>query len=208
MTAFTHQDVTELATARTRIKELEQFVLDRAIIHARLEGNRPGPVKTPYNLLQVTEKDLFNPDQENIRIMELDNTLYNARWETIYTVPREFVFGEPGEQERKWETYLALKAELEPTPEQQRAAKTTQPATTPRQKKPGIIRKREDVTGCYWECYGIYCDETTENNAMFCKTHANQKCRMCGKPADHGCPAELQFVCGEPLCPDHKAGRH
>lgn len=58
---------------------------------------------------------------------------------------------------------------------------------------------------CEWQCYGIACGSEEDvvkvaSGKFFCGQHTGLLCRKCGSPADHGCPEELQFVCGAPLC--------
>lgn len=86
--------------------------------------------------------------------------------------------------------------------------------TVDRLKRPAYIaRTVPDVvnpvaeTGkrCEWVFYGLQC-ETVKNvtknvtGKFFCTEHTGLVCQKCGDPADHGCPEELQFVCGAPLC--------
>lgn len=67
---------------------------------------------------------------------------------------------------------------------------------------------------CKWQTYGYQCRETSRNE--FCDEHIKEMCfhkdedgNVCGKKADHGCPTELQFVCGSPCCAAHSnCGRH
>lgn len=67
---------------------------------------------------------------------------------------------------------------------------------------------------CKWETYGYQCRETSKNE--FCDEHRNVKCThlnehgiLCFNMANHGCPTELQFVCGAPVCAEHSnCGRH
>ncbi len=63
----------------------------------------------------------------------------------------------------------------------------------------------ETAHNCEWMFYGMKCDNTediiqVERGRFFCGKHTGLICRKCGNPADHGCPEELQFVCGAPLC--------
>lgn len=61
---------------------------------------------------------------------------------------------------------------------------------------------------CGWECYGVLCREDALEDNQFCNYHYNAVC-WCGNKATHGCDVELQFVCGGPLCNEHKAcARH
>lgn len=74
----------------------------------------------------------------------------------------------------------------------------------------GVAPKKQ----CKWQTYGYRCRETSTNE--FCDEHLNQKCShkdsegaACGNKADHGCPTELQFVCGAPCCSGHSnCGNH
>lgn len=67
---------------------------------------------------------------------------------------------------------------------------------------------------CKWQTYGFRCRETSKNE--FCDEHNGKTCShrdadggaACGKPADHGCPTELQFVCGFPCCAEHSSCGH
>lgn len=67
---------------------------------------------------------------------------------------------------------------------------------------------------CKWQTYGFRCRETSKNE--FCDEHNGKTCShrdsdggvACGKPADHGCPTELQFVCGFPCCAEHSNCGH
>lgn len=60
-------------------------------------------------------------------------------------------------------------------------------------------RKRGEG-GCAWETYGYLCPVDAIPGTDFCEGHGNKVCRNCAEPATHGCPRELQFVCGAPLC--------
>lgn len=63
------------------------------------------------------------------------------------------------------------------------------------------------VGKCVWECYGWVCNLATANGQL-CDKHADKKC-FCGAQATHGCNMELQFVCGGPLCAEHRScARH
>jgi hypothetical protein len=66
-----------------------------------------------------------------------------------------------------------------------------------------MVRERNEVTGCPWEHYGMYCNRPTENGKTYCPVHDGKKCSQCDRQSTHGCPVELQFVCGEPLCEQH-----
>lgn len=67
---------------------------------------------------------------------------------------------------------------------------------------------------CKWVFYGHQCTTTSKNE--FCDEHNGKTCShrdsdggaACGKPADHGCPTELQFVCGFPCCAEHSNCGH
>lgn len=66
---------------------------------------------------------------------------------------------------------------------------------------------------CKWTFYGHQCTKTSTKE--FCDEHTGKICShrdsdgvACGKPADHGCPTELQFVCGFPLCHEHSSCGH
>lgn len=67
---------------------------------------------------------------------------------------------------------------------------------------------------CKWTFYGHQCTKTSTKE--FCDEHSGKTCShrdseggiACGKPADHGCPTELQFVCGFPLCHEHSSCGH
>lgn len=194
---FTVEDFQDLAEANKRTQELKKFVIERGEIFYRLNGK---PLNLRYDdgfQVQVNDRDLFAIDRPDIIFTQEDTR--GGHKVATHKVPRDFVFAvKKTEKELKWEQYLALKAELEPG----------QVAPAPRKKFVGIVRDQADVTGCYWECYGVYCDKDTAAGDRFCTKHKDQKCRMCGEPADHGCPAELQFVCGEPLCRNHQIGRH
>lgn len=68
-----------------------------------------------------------------------------------------------------------------------------------------ILHSINHVYGrCSWETYGYYCNKKVPDNHIFelCDEHIDERCSKCGKQAVHGCPVELQFVCGEPLCND------
>ena len=56
---------------------------------------------------------------------------------------------------------------------------------------------------CIWECYGHKCGKEFVNKDNLCEQHSSAKC-WCGKQAYHGCNMELQFICGRPLCEEHK----
>lgn len=59
-----------------------------------------------------------------------------------------------------------------------------------------------DKGHCVWELYGYYCNKkvSADSPIQLCEDHIENVCTKCGKQAIHGCPIELQFVCGEPLC--------
>lgn len=58
-----------------------------------------------------------------------------------------------------------------------------------------------DKNHCAWELYGHYCNKKVNDDSIqLCPEHIVKKCEKCGRQAVHGCPEELQFVCGEPLC--------
>lgn len=67
---------------------------------------------------------------------------------------------------------------------------------------------------CKWETYGYQCREMSPNE--FCIEHDKVKCShlgehgtLCFNMANHGCPTELQFVCGAPICAEHSnCGNH
>lgn len=61
-----------------------------------------------------------------------------------------------------------------------------------------------DQTQCKWQTYGYRC--TNSSNADFCEEH-RLVCREagCDNMADHGCPCEMQFVCGAALCSSHSS---
>lgn len=61
---------------------------------------------------------------------------------------------------------------------------------------------KDELQQCNWQTYGHRC--TTESHEDFCKEH-RRVCREsgCNNMADHGCPCELQFVCGAALCSTH-----
>lgn len=67
---------------------------------------------------------------------------------------------------------------------------------------------------CKWETYGYQCAEMSPNE--FCIEHDKVKCShldehgtRCFNMANHGCPTELQFVCGAPCCSTHQScGNH
>lgn len=67
---------------------------------------------------------------------------------------------------------------------------------------------------CKWQTYGYQCRTKSKNE--FCDEHRDQKCShlgehgtLCFNMADHGCPTELQFVCGAPCCAEHSnCGNH
>jgi hypothetical protein len=67
---------------------------------------------------------------------------------------------------------------------------------------------------CKWQTYGHQCRNESKNE--FCDDHINEICShrdaagvRCGHKADHGCPTELQFVCGAPCCSEHSnCGNH
>jgi hypothetical protein len=67
---------------------------------------------------------------------------------------------------------------------------------------------------CKWQTYGYQCRTKSKND--FCDEHINETCVhkdadgvRCGHKADHGCPTELQFVCGAPCCAEHSScGNH
>lgn len=64
-------------------------------------------------------------------------------------------------------------------------------------------RSQQNIRGCHWEFYGNYCNRPTTGDSLFCEHHSNKRC-FCGDLAGHGCPVELQFVCGSPLCGNHR----
>jgi hypothetical protein len=74
----------------------------------------------------------------------------------------------------------------------------------------GIATKKQ----CKWQTYGYQCRKTSKNE--FCDEHMKEMCAhrdeagvVCGNKADHGCPTELQFVCGAPCCAAHSnCGNH
>lgn len=67
---------------------------------------------------------------------------------------------------------------------------------------------------CKWQTYGYQC--ANKSDKEFCADHIDEMCAhrdeegvKCGKKADHGCPTELQFVCGAPCCAEHSnCGNH
>lgn len=68
---------------------------------------------------------------------------------------------------------------------------------------------KNSLVQCTWELYGQKCNEESVMSVMYnkktyhlCESHSKERCTKCHKQAVHGCPMELQFVCGEPLCPD------
>jgi hypothetical protein len=65
---------------------------------------------------------------------------------------------------------------------------------------PGIEAKEGE---CAWECYGFVCKKDVVDATHFCADHVAKNC-FCGRPATHGCNVELQFVCGGPLCNEHR----
>lgn len=83
------------------------------------------------------------------------------------------------------------------------AATDTEPA-------PIFVRiEAETHVECKYSFYGHPCREVAAND--FCEEHLGIECSyrdevgsICRKQIDHGCPVELQFVCGSPLCPDHR----
>ncbi len=44
------------------------------------------------------------------------------------------------------------------------------------------------------------------NDDGLCSEHAAKECKVCGEQALMMCNHTGQFVCGYPLCPDHKNG--
>jgi hypothetical protein len=72
----------------------------------------------------------------------------------------------------------------------------------------------KELKQCKHSTYGYRCRKESENE--YCEDHLNKLCttpdalgNVCGKQSDHGCPEELQFVCGTPCCPEHsRCGRH
>lgn len=108
---YTPEELARLTEAVEEVKALKRFVLERAIIHARVTKTQGHSLKDPHLLQKVDEQSLFDPSRRNILIRVHDG--YNPERRPVeYQVPRDFVFSEPGETELKWEQYLALKAEL------------------------------------------------------------------------------------------------
>lgn len=57
---------------------------------------------------------------------------------------------------------------------------------------------------CLYEMYGNRCTEAQAKDG-FCVKHMETVCSEpdCDNQMTHGCPTELQFVCGAPLCGEH-----
>lgn len=66
------------------------------------------------------------------------------------------------------------------------------------------VNKISKVTGCKWETYGNYCNRENIVGAEYCAKHNGETCRYCNNQTTHGCPEEMQFVCGEYLCDNHR----
>lgn len=64
-----------------------------------------------------------------------------------------------------------------------------------------------NIVNCLWEDYGYRCNALGTVNG-YCRYHTTKTCAICGKKATHGCPVELQFICGTPLCADHRQCQH
>lgn len=65
---------------------------------------------------------------------------------------------------------------------------------------------------CIYTFYGNRCEGFTDG--FLCQEHAEESCSYrdefgsrCGSQINHGCPEELQFVCGAPLCASHNKCR-
>lgn len=62
----------------------------------------------------------------------------------------------------------------------------------------------DEPVQCSWQTYGYQC--TNRSSESFCEDH-RLVCRElgCNNMANHGCPCELQFVCGAALCANHSS---
>lgn len=59
---------------------------------------------------------------------------------------------------------------------------------------------------CLYEVYGHQCVAVQAKDG-FCLEHMETVCREpgCENQMTHGCPTEMQFVCGAPLCNEHRS---
>ena len=70
------------------------------------------------------------------------------------------------------------------------------------------LAKKYGVTGIgecpFNEAWVGKCKKTPEIGELYCEKHKGQKCFKCGAQATKNCGHTSQFVCGVPMCDEHK----
>lgn len=209
MKTFTLEDVSRLADAQKEINELRKFVIERATLHATLHPNeRPAGLQgkfpeTSYawgSHLTVHESHLLSPTVSFYPIYEVDTGPGGGGEQVVYQVPRDFVYSvEQTEQEKRFLLYQSLKAEFESVEKASAATPSTPKAAVP---------TLPVTKTCLFQGYGPDCGARVVDGTIYCTKHAGAKCITCGNNANHECTHEGQFVCGNPVCPDHTFCKH